>query len=182
MAVAVDDLAGRLEGYFASTGFAEAGVDALRDAADVSLRTLYRHFPSRDAMVLAALDHRQRRYLGFITEGRPRPGCAAVRHAFDRLATWMDEYAPTGCLSLNALAAYPNNDAVRRRVEDHKAQVRDALAELAGDRRLGDGLLVLHEGATAAWPVLGPAAVAAARESAAELCSSAREARHGINS
>ncbi|WP_367180608.1 TetR family transcriptional regulator [uncultured Ruegeria sp.] len=47
-------------------GFAGPGVEALRAGADVSLRTLYKYFPSREAMVVGALRHRDRVYTGWI--------------------------------------------------------------------------------------------------------------------
>ena len=52
-----------LERAFARHGFAGPSVDDLRDAAGVSLRTLYRYVPSRAEMVLAALEHRHQRCL-----------------------------------------------------------------------------------------------------------------------
>ena len=63
-------IAARLESCFVSRGFLEPGVDALRDAAGVSLRTLYKYFPSREAMVIGALDHRRNRPEGVIEVDR----------------------------------------------------------------------------------------------------------------
>ena len=45
-------IAGGLERAFAANGFAEPSVEDLRDAAGVSLRTLYKYAASREAMVL----------------------------------------------------------------------------------------------------------------------------------
>ena len=55
MATRKEKIAGDLDRQFAEMGFAEQGVEALRAGADVSLRTLYKYFPSREAMVVGAL-------------------------------------------------------------------------------------------------------------------------------
>lgn len=64
-----EKIAAGLERAFASHGFAEPSVDTLRDAAGVSLRTLYRYMPSRADMVMAALEHRHRRYMAQVLDG-----------------------------------------------------------------------------------------------------------------
>ena len=77
-------IATSLEACFVERGFVEPGVDALRDAAGVSLRTLYKYFPSREAMVVGALDHRHERYLSFIVEEAPAdPGAPIEIEAGD---------------------------------------------------------------------------------------------------
>ena len=62
-----------LERAFANRGFAEPSVEDLRDAADVSLRTLYKYTPSRAEMVLAALEKvisREAELLAYISDFR----------------------------------------------------------------------------------------------------------------
>ena len=58
-----DKIAAGLERTFAKHGFAETDIETLRAGADVSLRTLYKYFPTREERMLAALEHRHRRYL-----------------------------------------------------------------------------------------------------------------------
>lgn len=45
-----------LERAFAKHGFAEPNIETLRKATGVSLRTLYKYVPSRDVMILRALE------------------------------------------------------------------------------------------------------------------------------
>lgn len=157
-----DTIGGRLAATFAARGFAEPGVAALREAAGVSLRTLYRHFPSREAMVAGALDARHAAYLAWLEEGRPdESGLTPVAHVFNRLATWMATHAPTGCLCVQALAAHPGNATIGAAVRRHKAKTRDLLAarcEAGGYAypALPDALFILHEGQTAASVTAGP--------------------------
>lgn len=162
-------IASRLEGCFVERGFVEPGVDALRDAADVSLRTLYKYFPSRDAMVVGALEHRHDRYLSFIEGGAPAAGSASVEYVFGRIETWMKGECGTGCLFLNALAAHPFKREIRDVVTRQKDATRLLLGRCSGRPELADALFLLHEGATAAWPLMGGEAIRTAKESALSL-------------
>ena len=156
-------IAGRLERAFAARGFAAPGVDALREAAGVTLRTLYRHFPSREAMVVAALRHRDERYRAFLDAGMPQ-GRGGLRHALARLGEWMREEAPPGCLFHQALVAHPDSAPIREEVARQKAATRDWLAALARREGVADaeGAFVLHEGLTQAAPHAGAEAATAA--------------------
>ncbi len=162
-------IAARLEACFVDRGFLEPGVDALRDAAGVSLRTLYKYFPSRDAMVVAALTHRHDRYLDFVEAGAPADGPASIEHLFGRIEAWMSGETASGCLFLHALAAHPSNDEIRATVARQKEATRSLLGRRSGRPDLADSLYLLHEGATAAWPILGHEAFRAARQTAVTL-------------
>ena len=117
-------IATELERSFARQGFAEQGVEALRAEADVSLRTLYKHFPSREAMIIGALEHRDRTYFDWLAGGAAE-GVDHVLHPLVRLGDWLGEVANTGCLFLNALAEYPDSAAIAAVVKDHKARLAD---------------------------------------------------------
>ena len=162
-------IASRLEACFAERGFLEPGVDALRDASGVSLRTLYKYYPSREAMVIGALEHRHGRYLSFIVEGAPASGPASIAHLFERIENWMTGECGTGCLFLNALAAHPSNSQIRDTVTRQKDETRALLGRCSGRPELAEALFLLHEGATAAWPLLGREAIRTARNSAMKL-------------
>ena len=162
-------IASRLERCFVERGFLEPGVDALRDASGVSLRTLYKYFSSRDAMVIGALDHRHDRYLRFVEEGAPASGPASIAQVFGRIESWMEGESGTGCLFLNALAAHPSNAEIREAVTRQKNATRSLLARCSDRPELADALFLLHEGATVAWPVLGREAIRTARQSALKL-------------
>ena len=162
-------IAARLEACFVENGFQEPGVDALRDAAGVSLRTLYKYYPSREAMIIGALEHRHDRYLTFIQEGVPSSGKEAVEHFFNRIEEWMKQECGICCLFLNALAAHPSNDEIRKTVARHKDETRKLMAQLSGRPDLADQLFLLHEGATAAWTLMQGDAVNSARDSAIRL-------------
>lgn len=175
-------IASDLERSFASLGFAEQGVEALRAEADVSLRTLYKHFPSREAMIIGALEHRDATYFDWLAGG-PDSGVDHVLHPLVRLGDWLSEVANTGCLFLNAWAEYPDSTAIADVVIAHKAKLADEfrlrLERIAPERdtaHLADTLFLLHEGMTQAARLQGreKATAAALRAARAAL------ARDGI--
>jgi AcrR family transcriptional regulator len=163
------DIAARLEALFSQRGFAEPSVSELKAAADVSLRTLYRHFPSKESMVIGALQHRHERYLAFLENDVPAHGAGALSHLYQRLAHWMQHEAPNGCMSVNALAAFPDNTDVRDTVLRHKREILQWLGDRSGQPTLATELFLIHEGASSAWLVLGRDAIVAARSATLTL-------------
>ena len=156
-----DRIASDLERTFAEAGFAEQGVEALRAEADVSLRTLYKHFPSREAMIVGALEHRDRTYADWLAGGS-EGGADHVLHPLVRLGDWLGQVANTGCLFLNAWAEYPESEAIAKVVKAHKARLADGfrqrLARVAPGRdtgHLAETLFLLHEGMTQAARLQG---------------------------
>ncbi len=164
-----DQIASRLEQAFSKEGFAVPSVAKLKQAAGVSLRTLYRYFPSKEAMVIGALQHRHARYLAFLTEGEPLSGENSIRHLFHRLSLWMEQFAPNGCMSMNAFVAFPNNTFIQALVTSHKQEMAATLARRSGCEGIADELLIIHEGASAAWPILGKQAINYAEKAALQL-------------
>lgn len=147
-------IAARLEACFSKEGFTEPGVDALKDAAGVSLRTLYKYFPSREDMIIGALEHRHQTYLAFLDEGRPdAPGRPAVLHFYERVGDWMTSNASQGCLFVTALASHPKSTKIYTTLSRHKAETRASIAKRldakSSTEDLTRQLMFLHEGLTA---------------------------------
>ncbi|QIZ77077.1 TetR/AcrR family transcriptional regulator [Ferrimonas lipolytica] len=159
----------RLELAFSLQGFAEPSVAQLKDASGVSLRTLYKYYPSKEAMIVGALAHRHQRYLDYLLLNVPTSPVDSVVHMFERLERWMEEFAPHGCLSISAIAAFPENLQITDAVHQHKQQVRELFAEQSGRADLATALFLLHEGVSSAWPVLGNTAVLSAQQTATQL-------------
>lgn len=162
-------IAAGLEQAFAAEGFAEPGVDQLRDATQVSLRTLYKYCPSREDMVLTALEHRHGRYLEHLFRDLPEAPEKALEDIFARIGAWMRTNAAQGCLFHAAVAAQPHNTALRQMLERHKAEVAARLAEATGLSAYRDELMLLHEGLTQSWSFMGEAAVERAKALAVPL-------------
>jgi len=143
-----------LHRQFSELGFACQGVEALRAGADVSIRTLYKHFPSREAMIVGALEHRNKAYFRWLAGG-PQHGIDHVLFPLIRLGDWLQDVSNTGCLFMNALAEHPDSVAIANVVKAHKAKLanefRTRLNHVAPDRKTQDAanaLFLLHEGLT----------------------------------
>ncbi|WP_417818676.1 TetR/AcrR family transcriptional regulator [Tritonibacter scottomollicae] len=152
-------IAAGLERAFVSQGFAEPNVEALRAAADVSLRTLYKYTPSRGEMVLAALEHRHARYIKFVFDDLPQPGPAALEAVIVNIGEWMAREAERGCLFHAAVAAAPRDPRLHDLLKRHKSDVAQRAARVAdlGDRE--NDITVIIEGLTQSWPLMQDAAV-----------------------
>lgn len=162
-------IAARLEEAFAARGFAEPGVDDLREVSQVSLRTLYKYFPSRMDMVIAALDNRHARYTAFLFADLPDRPDAAADTIFERIGEWMQAGSATGCMFHSAVAAHPGNPALAELLGRHKREIASRMARAAGLHGGEDELLLLHEGLTQSFTLLGDRAVASAKAMARGL-------------
>ncbi|MFG6559809.1 TetR/AcrR family transcriptional regulator [Sulfitobacter sp. 1A15299] len=167
-------IAAGLERAFATRGFAEPSVEDLRDAAGVSLRTLYKYTPSRAEMVLAALENRQQRYLALVFGDLPEPPAEALETILARVGQWMETETSHGCLFHAAVAADPGSEQLHALLSRHKAEVAVKAAAAADLPAAETELLLILEGLTQTWPLRGAQAVTAAQHLAKTLLRDAR--------
>ncbi|WP_306029291.1 TetR/AcrR family transcriptional regulator [Stappia sp. MMSF_3263] len=156
-------IAAGLEGAFARQGFAVPSVEDLRDAAGVSLRTLYKYAPSRDRMVRIALEHRHRRYLDHVFTDLPASHEAALTALIERIGLWMERETSHGCLFHAAVAANPDDKQLVALLERHKSDMAERAAEATGLARRKTELMLVIEGLTQSWPLYREQATASAR-------------------
>lgn len=166
-------------------GYRAVGVDTIVAAAGVAKMTLYRHFPSKDDLIVAYLEQVHGLMLAWLAAaiqphaGQPRAQLLAIFTALDTLVASPQCF---GCAFLMAAAEFPDLDSPGHRVAlAHKQAVRDQfrdLARQAGARQpdvLAGQLLLLMDGAFAEARLYGPrpggagAAPAAAALLAAQL-------------
>lgn len=164
-------IAAGLERAFVSHGFAEPPVETLRAAAGVSMRTLYKYTPSREEMVLSALEHRHHRYLDHLFQDLPASGPAALAEILDRIALWMQQEASRGCLFHAAVAAMPQNTRLQELLNRHKAEVASTAAKAAGLKGRELDLSLIFEGLTQSWSLHAQNATASAHRLAVCLYS-----------
>lgn len=158
------EIAAKLEQAFSHYGFAEPSVSKLQTFCGVSLRTLYKYYPSKDEMIVAALEHRHQRYMALLTKDGPVSGLDAVFYTVDKLEVWMNNHAPHGCMSTLAVASFPENETISNVVTEHKLAVRLLLADFVESSEKGDQLYLIHEGISTTWPVLGTQAIDIAKQ------------------
>ena len=157
-------ISANLEAAFAQHGFAQPSVAILQQASGVSLRTSYKYYPSKELMIIAALEHRHQRYLALIAKDTPTTGLAAIMHIFGQLQLWMQHSAPTGCMSLQAIAAFPENQQIAAVVNSHKQALQTFLAEQSQRPDCAAALYLIHEGIASAWPIMGKDTLASAEQ------------------
>ncbi|MCA1244664.1 TetR/AcrR family transcriptional regulator [Stappia stellulata] len=162
-------IAAGLESAFARRGFAVPSVEDLRDAAGVSLRTLYKYAPSRDRMVRIALEHRHRRYLDHVFSDLPMGHEAALDALFERIGLWMERETSHGCLFHAAVAANPDNNELKALLERHKSEVAERAAGATGLSGRKIELMQVIEGLTQSWPLYRERATTGARHLGAAL-------------
>lgn len=163
---------------FYERGLHAVGVDTIAAESGVTKRTLYDRFGSKDALVVAYLEGRDRRWRELVdTHLRGADDAIArVLAPFDALADWVAADS-RGCCFVNAFAELPEPDHPARRIGvAEKRWLRDLFCELLTGAGITDPgqlavqLLNLHEGAIVSHSVAGePRAVAAARAAAHTL-------------
>lgn len=129
------DAADRL---FYADGAAAVGIDRIIAEAGVAKASLYSHFASKDALVLAHLHRRADRTAARLADGLaqlpPDAAAARIRVVFDDLWAWLHEDTFRGCPFINATVQYPDpQHPVRRFVREHRHDFVGLLHEqLAG--------------------------------------------------
>lgn len=173
------------EDLFFTRGIAATPVDAVLARAGVSAATLYRGYPSKEALVAAALDRRHLAWLACWDEAVERRTDPAERllAVFEALDVFADR--PGGgrwCAFLGSAAEYADAPAeVAEAVQRDTDSLRERLTELAGPvvahgspDELAEQLLLLVTGALA-MRLRRPGSTAdAARRIAAELVAADR--------
>lgn len=164
---------------FEAEGFRGIGVDGVLAPSGASTRTLYKHFGSRDGLVLAVLERRHRDFMGRL-EAQGGAG-DPVGDLFDALEQWLVEHGARGCMLLRARSEYAaaNEDVValvRRQKEEFEREVARRVQAALGraDAELITQIWLLFEGATAVASVSEMSVVGAAKRAADTLLTAAR--------
>ncbi len=152
-----EKIAAGLEAAFALHGFTEMSVDGLRNAAQVSLRTLYKYCPSKEDMIMLALKHRHNRYFAFLFENIDAQ--ITPTDLFDRVGRWMQDNDSQGCLFHDAVLSHPGSERIKGMYLWHKQKVASAMEKETGHEGKSGQLLLIHEGVVQSWPLLGADAI-----------------------
>ena len=121
---------------FSRQGIRAVGVDAIIARAGVAKMSFYRHFPSKDDLVLAFLQKREQLWTHEWLEAEvkrrattPRERLLAIFTVFDE---WFQREDFEGCSFINVLLEMPEPaHPVRQATTSHLANIRVFLKELA---------------------------------------------------
>ncbi|RIK46517.1 MAG: TetR/AcrR family transcriptional regulator [Chloroflexi bacterium] len=141
---------------FFRDGYRAVGVDAIVAESGVSKMTLYRHFASKDELIVAYLQETNEQFWAWFNAvtGTTTDARGQLIAFFAALETLVSKPACYGCPFLNAAVDFPEHNHPGHRISlDHKNAVRARFRDLAaraGARRpdrLADALLLLMDGA-----------------------------------
>ncbi|TDQ84453.1 TetR family transcriptional regulator [Dongia mobilis] len=144
---------------FNKRGFHAAGIDLIIAEAKVAKTTLYRHFPTKEALILAALKRRDefgRGEMRKFVETRASDPRERLLVTFDYLEAWFATDSFKGCPFISAAGEHGEaDDPVFQAAVHHKRKVLAYFRELAVAAGYGDAddiareINLLHEGAVA---------------------------------
>ena len=165
---------------FYQRGINLVGVDAIANAAGITKRTLYRHFASKDNLVVASLSHGPS--VNFPPAGEPRK---RLLGAFDDLIRFVGAPTYRGCPYINAAAeltnpAHPARKIVENFTTRRRSWFRRRLTEagVSDAEMLAEQLDLLFDGALAnATKRRSTAPAVAARAAAQTLINAALKRR-----
>lgn len=134
---------------FARDGFHNTGIDTIIREAGVTKRTLYNHFETKDALVLAALEEHHDRFVegfagGVLTASdEPRVQLLAV---FDVAHDWFSGDKFYGCLFINVIGEYAETKSdIRTLAQAFKGHVRGFVQDIAAKAGATDPELLAKE-------------------------------------
>src|SRR3984957_15330221 len=162
------DTADRL---FYLKGIRAIGVDTIAAEIGISKRTLYNHFPSKDALISAYLERR------FVQpRASDKPPAEQILATFDALERRFSAKDFRGCPFVNAVAELGPEDRSVRRIaiafkESRRLWFRDLLVQLgvADAEALATQLALLVDGSIAQDLVRNDPAMARAAKAAAQV-------------
>ena len=148
---------------FARRGIRDVGVDEIIERSGVAKATLYRHFPSKDALVLAFLDRREQLWThGFVESGAKKRGRTPEEQLlaiFDVFDGWFRSKEFEACSFINVLVELgPRHDVGKASIE-YLENIRSVVRSLAEEAGLRD-----VESFARSWHILMKGSIISATE------------------
>ena len=142
---------------FHKNGYRGTGVEKILATAGVSKPTLYRHFNSKDELIIAALDkwdEDTRAWLRQEMETRGETPRDQVLALFDALADWFEDVGFHGCILNNATVEFAERDnPIHQAAASHKRKFAELVRHLVAAADVMDPdevtaeLMIIMEGA-----------------------------------
>ena len=119
---------------FYRDGFRAVGIDLILAEAGVAKMTLYNHFASKEELIVALLEKRDRELRASIAATVESVGKSPTKRllaVFYWLEAWFGSPDFNGCVFIRALSEYPEaTHAIHRTAWNHKVAVKEMLAQL----------------------------------------------------
>lgn len=169
---------------FYRQGFHATGVDQLSQEAGMTKKTLYRHFPTKEHLVAAALQYRDDAFMAQLSAHLSQAEVTARPLAYlDFIDRWTAQPDFHGCAFINAAAEYsPPALPPHQLAQAHKARLLTTLQDICREAGLSNPgevaqqLFLIGEGLIVASQVNGhtPALAETAQRMAERLIQFAR--------
>ncbi len=148
---------------FARRGIRDVGINEVVDRAGVTKATLYRHFPSKDDLVVAFLELREQRWtLGWIEAEASRRAATPERRLlaiFDLFDEWFQRTDFEACSFVNVLLEMGSAHRAGQASIAHLQNIRTIVQQLARDAGLRD-----PESFARSWHILMKGSIVSAAE------------------
>lgn len=152
-----DRLVSKAIDLFYFHGFNAIGLDRVLEEVGVTKTAFYKHFDSKDDLVIAALRQRDewesQAWAQAVRKLAGDDSRAQLMGFVDVLDIWFNDPNFGGCMFINAAAEFPNpHDPVHKAAAEHKIKVRDQFRDLAASAgakepdRFADQFALLIEG------------------------------------
>jgi len=160
---------------FSRNGIRAVGIDAIIERSGVARMSLYRHFGSKDALVLAFLERREERWtkdwLQREVQGRASDPADRLLAIFDVFDAWFQRDDFEGCSFINVLLEIADPESeLHRASADYLARIRAFVRQLAAEAGAADAEGLAHK-----WHILMKGSIVAAGEGDRDAARRARE-------
>jgi AcrR family transcriptional regulator len=173
---------------FSAHGFHATGIDRIAEEANVSKKTMYHHFRSKEELIIAALKQHDGMFRnGFMNAVDKQADSAYERllAVFDVAQAWFSDNKFFGCMFINAIGEYSErNTAIKQVCKEFKRLMRAYIEELAIEaeiphaQHVAASLAILLEGSIVTAQVSDtPDSAATARDAAKVLIDNALKQR-----
>jgi AcrR family transcriptional regulator len=116
---------------FYAEGVHAVGIDRIIAEAGVAKATFYKHFPSKDDLVVAYLEEQDRLGRAAVSALPRKPPFEMIVAILDRIGTAAGAGGYRGCPFLNVAAEYPDRSSpVRQLIERRRAWYRETFERL----------------------------------------------------
>ena len=160
-------------GLFARRGIRDVGVDEVVAKADVAKATLYRHFPTKNDLVLAFLERREQLWTKDWVEAEARRRGKTPERSllaiFDLFDEWFQRDDFEACSFINVLVEMTRSHPAGEASARHLQNIRAVVTALAEEARLRD-----PEGFALSWHILMKGSIVQAQEGDAQAAKRAK--------
>ena len=142
-------IADTAEQLFYQKGFANVGVDEIRDQSGCSKTTLYKHFGNKDNLIFQVLKIRNLRFQQeLITAIKDLDHSDAIIQIFKWHLAWFNQEDFNGCLFVRAKEEIQGDQAIQQLVIEHKEFIRKLISEQLAQKpqHITNQLMVILEG------------------------------------